>query len=305
MKSLTFFSYKGGAGRTSALMNLTPVLGDENHLNATPDTPIILVDMDIDSAGLTYLLNKEDEAYNSNIYVQYCLGQGIPGSNNTSLPISRHPFFSKLCKVGDHFGLDPASVLFLPAKDGAMIEDTKHSNYDARISPYLTDMLQLCEDYDCAAVIFDSASGDQMTARWSTNSTQIMVCCMRPTKQFREGSIRYLQRFERENNMKDIVIVPNVVPPMRMTIDGDAYPVTAKLNLKNALQKSLDETKNTLHLDMLTGDEFGIPMVPRFMWLEGVLATIADRNDDEESAYQKYVLLADIICNDTDDSFNS
>ncbi len=305
MKSLTFFSYKGGAGRTSALVNLIPILGDEDHLNATPETPIVLVDMDIDSAGLTYLLDKADEAYRSNCYVQYCLGQGIPGHTNTSAPIDKHPFFSQLCKVGSFFGLEEDAVLFLPAKDGGMIEDSNSSNYDAKTSPHLTTLLQLCEDYDCAAVVFDSAAGDQMTAKWSTNSTQIMVCCMRPTKQFREGTIRYLKRFEQENNMKDIIIVPNVVPPMRMNIDGDSYPITAKLNLKNAIKMNLDEDKNTLHLEMLTGDEFGIPMVPRFMWLEGVLANIESRNEDEEAAYNKYVLLADIIRDNTDDSFNA
>lgn len=304
MKSLTFFSYKGGAGRTSALVNLIPVLGDEGHLNATEETPIVLVDMDIDSAGLTYLLDKADEAYHSNMYVQYCLGQGIPGNTNVSAPIDRHPFFSRLCKVGDFFGLEPGAVLFLPAKDGGMIEDSNSSNYDAKTSPHLATLLQLCEDYDCVAVVFDSAAGDQMTAKWSTNSTQIMVCCMRPTKQFKEGTIRYLKRFEQENRMKDIIIVPNVVPPTKMTIDGDAYPITAKLNLKTAINKELSD-HNVLHLDLLSGDEFGIPMVPRFMWLEGVLANIEDRSDEEEEAYQKYVLLADLIVNDTEDSFNA
>ncbi len=305
MKSLTFFSYKGGAGRTSALVNLIPLLGDEDHLQATGENPIVLVDMDIDSAGLTYLLDRAEDAYHSNCYVQYCLGQGIPGRDNINVPIDRHPFFSNLCKVGEFFGLENDAVLFLPAKDGAMIEDTNAANYDARTSPHLTAMLQLCEDYDCAAVICDSAAGDQLTARWSTNITQIMVCCMRPTKQFRDGTVRYLSRFEKENNMKDIIIVPNVVPPMRMTINGDAYPITAKLNLRNAISRELDENRNALHLDMLTGDEFGIPMVPRFMWLEGVLARVEDRNEDEELAYSKYRLLADIIRDDTDDSFNS
>lgn len=300
MKSITFFSYKGGAGRTSALVNLIPVLGDEDHLCASAQNPIILVDMDIDSAGLTYLLDKADEAYRSNVYVQYCLGQGIPGRNNTSADITRHPFFSNLCKVGEFFGLEEDAVLFLPAKDGGMIEDSNSSNYDAKTSPHLTDMLELCAEYECAAIVFDSAAGDQMTAKWSTNSTQIMVCCMRPTKQFRDGTIRYLKRFERENNYKDIIIVPNVVPPMRMSIDGDMYPVTAKLNLKNAISRELDSNKNILHLELLTGDEFGIPMVPRFMWLEGVLANIEDRNEDEERAFQKYTLLADVI-RDTDE----
>lgn len=48
----TFYSYKGGSGRSTALLNTVRYLIQE--LEAGPDKPILLVDADLESAGLTY-----------------------------------------------------------------------------------------------------------------------------------------------------------------------------------------------------------------------------------------------------------
>ena len=56
MKTITFYSYKGGSGRSTACVNFTYFFAKE--VNATVDNTIIIVDCDIDSAGLTYLLQK-------------------------------------------------------------------------------------------------------------------------------------------------------------------------------------------------------------------------------------------------------
>ena len=54
MKKIAYFSYKGGAGRSSLAYNTIPLLADA--LNATAENPIVLIDLDVDSAGLTFLL---------------------------------------------------------------------------------------------------------------------------------------------------------------------------------------------------------------------------------------------------------
>ena len=53
---ISFFSYKGGAGRTSLLLNTLPLIAKE--LNASADEPIVVADLDIDSKGLSFLLDK-------------------------------------------------------------------------------------------------------------------------------------------------------------------------------------------------------------------------------------------------------
>lgn len=54
----TFYSYKGGSGRTTALLNTAKQLAD--ILKASPKNPILLVDADLESAGLTYFFNCEN-----------------------------------------------------------------------------------------------------------------------------------------------------------------------------------------------------------------------------------------------------
>ncbi len=55
----TFYSYKGGSGRTTTLLNTTKHLIDE--MGASPQKPILLVDSDLESAGLTYFFNLQDK----------------------------------------------------------------------------------------------------------------------------------------------------------------------------------------------------------------------------------------------------
>ena len=55
----TFYSYKGGSGRTTTLLNTTKHLIDE--MGACPEKPILLIDSDLESAGLTYFFNLQDK----------------------------------------------------------------------------------------------------------------------------------------------------------------------------------------------------------------------------------------------------
>ena len=57
-KCYTFYSYKGGSGRSTTAMNAVYHLISE--LNASPTNPILLVDVDLESAGLTFYFNQED-----------------------------------------------------------------------------------------------------------------------------------------------------------------------------------------------------------------------------------------------------
>lgn len=58
-KCYTFYSYKGGSGRTTTLLNTTKHLAE--ILNASKEHPILLVDADLESAGLTYFFGCENK----------------------------------------------------------------------------------------------------------------------------------------------------------------------------------------------------------------------------------------------------
>ncbi len=71
--SYAFYSYKGGSGRTTTLLNTVKYL--INDLGASPSKPILLVDADLESAGMTYYFECEkrftDELNTNNMMKRY------------------------------------------------------------------------------------------------------------------------------------------------------------------------------------------------------------------------------------------
>ena len=123
MKKISYFSYKGGSGRSSLAYNTIPYLVKE--LNASPKNPIVLLDLDLDSAGISFLLKKQ--GIDTGTYsIQEALSTSVSSSLYTPalFEISRHPVLGRCIPVGKCFGLDNESnnsVLFIPAETGKPI----------------------------------------------------------------------------------------------------------------------------------------------------------------------------------------
>jgi cellulose biosynthesis protein BcsQ len=76
-KCITFYSYKGGSGRSTTLINT--VLHLKNELSATASNPLLIVDADLESAGLTYFFNcdvKFTRQFPSTIHTGKILNEG-------------------------------------------------------------------------------------------------------------------------------------------------------------------------------------------------------------------------------------
>lgn len=58
-KCLTFYSYKGGSGRSTTAINTTKHLIEK--MKADKNHPILLVDADLESAGLTFFFQQKDK----------------------------------------------------------------------------------------------------------------------------------------------------------------------------------------------------------------------------------------------------
>ena len=296
MKKISCFSYKGGAGRTTLALNVVPFLAQK--LGASPEHPLILVDMDVDSCGITYFFDLQDSENIREYCVQNLFGSSgrIPQGNGG--PIQEHKLFRYLCKVGNWFNYDPAAILCLPANPGDKFGG--ESNYDGKQSPNLKAFITECEKNGCCGVLLDSAVGDQMVARWSNHHADTILCVMRPTKQFREGTERFFDEFDEYINDRRIIVIPNVVPTDPLTLaerDGThAYPEFAKKAIHKAFEDNVERQDNQYDLTMVEGENFGVPKIDRFMWQEGILYTVPDRTKTEEEALTCYKKIADIIC---------
>lgn len=298
MKIISYFSYKGGAGRSTLAYNTIPLLV-RNHLCPTKEHPVIVVDMDIDSCGMSLLLGIKDSDVADDACVQAILENGCDMA--VADTISQHETMKKLIPVGNKFGYhDNDAVLFLPAKINKNVNSDGASNYGDSGNPFKqsTDQfVEICEEYDVSAIILDSASGSQATANVANEMADVVVCCMRPTIQFVNGTLRYLDK-PPVSGRKTFVLVPNVVPQEAMVLDGAMYPDTAITNLALSLDNVIDRHSGsgfTYNTEMLDSAEFGIPAVKSFMWREGQLATQSVLDENEKLVLRRYEKLAEII----------
>ena len=289
-KLITFYSYKGGAGRSSTTLNTLPYL--VKSLGATAEKPLLLLDMDLDSAGMTYLL-KYDKYFQDNYDVKEFLLNEEKWSADRVDDIRSHPLISKFVEVGDLLGVEKGSILFLGDNDKAPIDnDQMQGSKETTIKM----LKRLCKNNDLPGIVLDSASGDQFSAILATKYATEIVVCMRPTMQFRMGTFNYLDRLSENSVSSEIILLPTVVPETDVEIEGE-FQKTKSIN--NILKRSeLVADKLSIHTEFVNEETFGINEVKRFMWQEGVLYKIRNTQElkpDEVEASRRYEMLADLI----------
>ncbi len=148
-KCYTFYSYKGGSGRSTTAMNTVQHLISE--LGASPERPILVVDADLESAGLTFFfgLNKRI----SNIAVSTT--QLLSGGNDVE------------CRKAFGYGNDAKKLALLPGDVTSLVkkldELTSSSNYeylsDVEVTPTEKKLLKAILQ---AAVDYESISADPL-----------------------------------------------------------------------------------------------------------------------------------------------
>lgn len=276
MKVISFFSYKGGSGRTSLLYNTLPYLVEE--LGATPDEPIVVLDLDIDSKGLTYLFDCES---NVNAF------QVLKGDISDDVIRNSGSF----ARIGMKLGLDykdNGSVLFVSANPNEYASSLGgYDNYDGQsISLYYLE--RICYDSNCKAIIIDTPTGNQLSGDAALKISQKIVTVMRITKQFRKGTFDFLYEKSKRFSDKEFIIVPNAVPDFNSTeYDIDRYFEIIRKNTTECMNGN-----NKANLLMINDGELGINEVNLLKFEEKILANINNPKPDEQSAINKYKKLA-------------
>ena len=294
MVNCSFFSYKGGAGRSSLLYNILPYFAQA--VGATNEEPIIVVDLDIDSKGLSYILHdKEFEApFNC---IQVLRQDESINFDRDEDDISKHSFFTGLEPVGVKVGLDRSlnrSILFLTAHS-----TSKNNRYLGNMSNFdsdsvsLRELNSLCEDMHCKSIIMDCPAGFQLTGMLALGISQKIVTTMRITKQFRIGTYDFLAEKSKEYSGKEFVIVPNVVPKPEDT----GYDVGSIINEIVARTKESISESNRCNLSMLENGRLGINEVKMFKFEESNLKYEEVENGrtlkpDEQEAVESYKFLS-------------
>ncbi len=313
MKTLAFFSYKGGSGRTSLIYNTIPFL--VKKLGADEKHPIILVDMDLDSAGLSYILDVDTKTRMTT--------NKLISSDNASMlsrlkaDVKMNPksldeldFYNLLAPVGFQFGLSykeanaNKSVLFVPAQP-----KTTGAGFDMPNNKCIYDFISICEGTGCKAVIFDLPAGNQVTGRQALQRCDTVLVCFRITKQHRRGTIEFLEDNLDTDGQQKYILVPNAVPDCRkkVKVAGGLFNFeSVKEDTISKLQKAFADkgldSKSQLITSMFEGEWYGVPEVGRFKLEEDILYRIKENLhdgeqllEDEELAYKAYDKVTDLI----------
>lgn len=299
MINVSFFSYKGGAGRTSLLFNTLPFIAEK--LGATEQEPIIVLDLDLDSKGLSYLIDRSS-GINS---IQVLRGGSSIGYQYAG-DIREHPFFSKLVPIGAIVGLPvnlDRSILCVTAHglEGAnYLSET--NNYDAR-NVSLSTLNRLCRNFHCKAIIMDTPAGNQLAGECALTISSKIVTVMRITRQFRKGTEEFLKKKSLGGEFvgKEYIIVPNAVPDT----EGTAFTMDNIMNdIEISVKASISEN-DKLNLALIQNGNMGINEVNLFKFREESLLKESQRRqqaglkltDDERNALKMYKILAGEIVN--------
>lgn len=296
MLNISFFSYKGGSGRTSLLYNTLPFLA--NKLHATNENPIVVIDLDIDSKGLSYLI----EGKSSISAFQVLKGDPAIGFDSSAETVGKHPLFQSALPIGLKIGLSPAqdaSVLFISAHSDANTFLGNNTNFDAE-DIGLDTFNRICEDCGCRAIIMDTPTGGQLAADAALSISNKIVTVMRITKQFRNGTYEFLKNMsKRRLNNKEFVIVPNAIPDFSNFPNLSLNSIIGgiKLGIKNALGPNCKA-----NLNMMEADYPGINEVNWFKYEEDCLFRINTRteralSEDEKKALYCYQTLSEVLTN--------
>ena len=299
MEIISFNSYKGGSCRTTTCYNAIPFLA--RNLNATSKNPIIVFDCDLDSMGLTNLLfpRRRDEDI-----PEYSSRNLFCDENSNEIEIIENgvlnePYFNKYQKVGIKFGLsDDGAVLFLGVnKNDSTISDEQFAKFkdNPPINKLVTALKRMDPDLRPKALVFDCASGVQMTTVAVLSVVEKIVMCMRPTSQAREGTFMYLKDklpsiLSRSygKNRKVYLLLTSV--PLINVAESEPNREEAIASLKKIRRKALDlidedlieqihgmANRLNLHYELIDdfadidADVIGIPEVERFKWEECLL----------------------------------
>jgi len=275
---VSFYSYKGGSGRSVCAANVAGYLAE--IIGASGDSPLLLLDMDVDSAGLTNVLSHTDKFEAKNLSVLDLLTAELRLTSKREVERFRDALEDVSDRVIGHQPPD-GSVLLLGNVLGGRSQSLELSMI-GRVKR------ELCESFNFSGILLDSAAGRQPAALMCHMISDVMVYCCRLSQQHLIGTRFQLKRHRSQikkqtGEFPKVVIVPVAVP-------ADSRNEELKKMKAQALQELVLLAKSSA-ADCV---KEGIPEVESLKWSESVLRSKGARElmDDEKAALTSYRLVA-------------
>ena len=379
-KCYTFYSYKGGSGRSTTCINtLLHLIG---VTSADPDHPILLVDSDLESAGLTFFFGMEKRFDALSIHTTKLLQNSTtlfdesekkrifgknPGKTCEILPsqikriemlfrniddveslFSGFTIFEKerlilnsiiTCAEKVHNGgkrhlikdtitVKKYNLRWLidklreykdssPEEKSKIVSDFLPTTQFADISCYFSapagtvrflgvdvnfvgksvesdgtaaaikSLIEECSENDYRAVVFDSSAGVQSSADALHDVSDVLVYCMRPSRQFVSGTMTQLNNYvdkleevkkstcsdDSDCEKKPVIILPTAVPRPELTNSNDYSFYAFRNNRFDDIAKNILVTYSEIVDNSFCRPESALNEVEVFKWYEMILGS--------------------------------
>ena len=194
MKTLMFFSYKGGSGRTVAVANVAAAL-------ALLGKNVLVIDLDFEAPGLQHVFGaSEHEGFDEKLGIQHYLKGRIDLASVCEDVIVDLISDDRIkCKPQ---GAIDGQLLFLRASTDVVPVNAE----DGRVNKLMVELRNgLAERYELDYIIIDSASGVRDAFGVAMDVSDEMLMFFRWTQQHIEGTLRMskflkiLQEFEQRS----------------------------------------------------------------------------------------------------------
>jgi MinD-like ATPase involved in chromosome partitioning or flagellar assembly len=273
MKTLMFYSYKGGSGRTVAAANVAAALAKQGRR-------VAIIDLDFEAPGLQYVFRLEhSERYRHANGIQHYLRGDIdllPFFNDAAFDLFQQvdPFrFFKIAKG--------AELLYLMASGRVVQVDAQDPGVEQRARALLA---HLRNERGTEFLILDAASGIRDAYAIAAEVTDEMLMFFRWSRQHVEGTLQMV-RF-----LHDIKRFSDRTFPCKLV--ASASPATSELEgVAGGLQRELvdlrERTRERINTalreaDMEPGEIFyDIPEMKDLKWSEGIRVL-----DDDTSPFE-------------------
>ncbi len=277
MKTLMFYSYKAGSGRTIAAANVAAALTKLNKR-------VAIIDMNFDAPGLQYFFDTQYlSTFKNGIGVQHYLKSEI-GLDELLNDVAIDVF-------GDNGPLlrfeVPSNSLLLYVM--ASLKVSAIDALDPKVAPLMRNLVAKMNDiYGLDYLIIDAETGIRASYSLVTNISDEMILFFRWSRQHVEGTIRLVRFMSRLKEFDQAWL------PLKLV--ASASPPTTELasladaNIRETIVRTLSATRKRVEQALSEFDAssatlfFEIPEMLELKWLERL--TVFD------DAYSPYNLLA-------------
>lgn len=219
-KRISFYSFKGGSGRSTGLCNVAYTLAAEG-------ANVGIIDFDIEAAGLNYILNISRGLLNKKKTLQHYLIDPNDIGRLDDLVID----FDEISRQNKPWNDEvDGNLYFLPAGQDA--ELTSEVVEVEGLFPVIGDLYDRFDEHaDLDYLLLDSRSGISNLAIPTLGHADEITVFFRYSKQHREGTkvmVRWLNRNLAPFGQPEIFAVPSSVP-MNVTVsrpDGTQMEIT-------------------------------------------------------------------------------